>query len=49
MTINELPIEEQTRLRETKPAFVGRRINDIREVLVYDKNWYTLLSRVACI
>lgn len=37
MTIDELPIEEQTRLRETKPAFVGRRINDIREVLVYDK------------
>ena len=37
MTIDELPIEEQDRLRETKPAFVGRRINDIREVLVYDK------------
>ena len=37
MTIDELPIEEKTQLRETKPAFVGRRINDIREVLVYDK------------
>ena len=37
MTIDELPIDEQTRLRETKPAFVGRQINDIREVLVYDK------------
>lgn len=37
MTIDELPIEEQNQLRETKPAFVGRRINSIREVLVYDK------------
>ena len=38
MTIDELPIEEKNRLRETKPAFVGRRINSIREVLVYNKN-----------
>lgn len=37
MTIDELPIEEQNRLRETKPAFVGRRINSVREVLAYDK------------
>ena len=37
MTIDELPIEVQNELRESKPKFTNRHINTIREVLVYNK------------
>lgn len=37
MTIDELPIEAQQDLRDSKPAFVGRHINDHREVLLYNE------------